>query len=49
MNLESVLLRCITGIDSAVLTGERLAALTWPGNAELARAKRPIGRTPNLK
>jgi hypothetical protein len=38
MNLESVLLRCITGFARTVLTGERLTALTSPENVELARA-----------
>jgi hypothetical protein len=39
-----VLLRCITGFDSAVLTEERLTALT-SRRERCARAKRRIGRT----
>jgi hypothetical protein len=42
MNVESVLLRCITGFDRTVLTGERLTGLTSQESVELARAKRGI-------
>ncbi len=42
MNLESVLLRCITGFDRRRIDRGEISGLTSPENVELARAKKRI-------